>query len=1438
MSEPVATQVKPRRKGRLLWNTAGVAVALIALAGALLLWSSSDQFQSVVRTRLAQQLQAATGGRVQIASFHWHLLQLEAEAEGVVIHGDEPANEAPYAQVQKVRVRLSLLGFWSPRILLRDLEIVRPQLHLIFYRDGATNQPHPTRPQKTSRSGLETLFDLQAGHIEVENGVVDLDNRAAGLDVQNRYQPLDFAGDDVSVVMKYVGSSGPSPEHYHIDAGIHDLNLVRGGELKEIVAPVHGALTASLDLARDAATLSSLHLASVTGGGKEHTLNISGTLSHFAHPIWQAEIEGEMDLRLLDPALGYPFAEGIARLALTSAGQDGTFRVDGSVHVDKGSYVGTGVNARGLDLTAKVHADPSSLRITSVVVRLSQGGEIGGEVLLSHWLPITTGAVVEPASAPSVVKGPPRKKMGLRRPEKKPAEPLKQSPPHSVLVKSPLTVAPVEGKVNAEFRNVSVDTILDIVGQPPFQRLGINAMLNGPANAVWDLGDVNTLVVKSALSLSPGAGARENEAPTSGTIDATYAQKTGSVDLRALSLQLPASRLNASGILGAFPLNSPTDMTVDFASTNLGEFDTVLRDLGLQRNGRSGTAALPVALNGEAGFHGTWTGSLVSPRLQGKLTANRLSLDLPALNSQGTPQTVHWDSIEADGTYDAEHIAIVRAELHHGAAQIVMDGVLQAPVQPAGGPARPHGRTISGNEMPAFDASSMLQAHVHATNVDAADLMPLAGLDLPVSGSLDAQLTIDGPVRELGGSGWVQLNDAVIHGEPVISLRAQGSIAGKVVTLSSIEARAKAGTVSGSLTYAMDSGRFQAVTHGSAIDVSKIERLRSTGEAVAGTLEFRVTASGTREDPNIDGHANVSWLAIEGRDMGTLTMTAHTADRALHYEGSSTFELATVTLRGQTELRGDYQTQADLDFSHFDIAAIFKMTHVESISAQSSLNGHAQIAGPLAHVDQLRGDLRLPEMAVVIGGVHLKSDGGVHAALDHARIALDPVHITGDDTDLRAQGTLELKDTRRLDLSANGSVNLKLAESLDHDLTAGGTSSFQVEAHGPLANPGLRGRVEFQNGSLSLEDLPNGLSQLRGTLEFNQNRLEVKSLTAMTGGGQLSLGGYLAYQNGIYADLSVTGRQIRIRYPQGVSSLADTDLHLQGTQSSLELSGNVMITRFSVSPDLDIAALAEQANTIQPVVSTNAPSNHVRLNVRIQSSPQLNFQNAYAKLAGDVDLRLRGTVASPSLLGRISITEGNATIAGTRYELQRGDVTFTNPVRIQPNIDINATARVEDYDITLGLHGTPDKLGVSYRSDPPLPEADVVALLALGRTQSEQGLYTQQQQQSVGMSPSTDVLLGGALNATVSTRVQKLFGAGSVKVDPSYLGALGNSTTRITVEEQVGKNVTLTYATNVDTSAQQLLQAEIAINRHVSIQVTRDESGVFSMVVKAIRRYR
>ena len=1405
---------RPSRLRRFFLRHVPLAIAtlviLIALATfGLYLWMSSAQFEGLVRGRLVARIEQSTGGRVEIAAFHWRLLDLEADAGGLVIHGKEAPGEGPYASVDRLRVRFSLLGFWSPSVRLRDLEIYRPALHLIVYPDGSTNQPHPRTPRNLSAHDLDTLFNLQASHISVEQGVLDYDNRAASFDFQNRFVPLDFQANNVALLMSYVPAQAATPESYRIEAAATDLNLSRGVS-QRIVRPVHGYFQATLDLTRTAIYLRSLRL-TARGRDGNHSLQVSGALEDFTHPHWQARVLGDLDMKLLDPVFGYPFApQGIAHLDLYTAGDAGEFRADGNLHVDGGAYIGTGVVATGVGLDAHVHADQQRLLITSIVARFRQGGRMEGVVDLSPWLNAVPGTAVLHAAAT------PAARSSVNR------SPAPLHPP-------PITI-PVNGKVTAQLKDVSLDSILDMVGQPPFQRLGIGALLNGPATATWSNGDTQTVAVAAVLNLSPPAQVSAAETPAGGVVDGTYTQRDGAVDLRNLELQLPASQLEAHGRLGAYPVTSTSALSVDFHFSNLGEFDTVLRSLGLRRNGKSGIAALPVSLAGQGSFKGSWTGSLANPRLAGDLNATQLAIEMPAArpipNSKpGQPQFVRFDSIEATGSYSSSRIVVEHSLLLRANAKVALSGTLvAASLEP------------SAPGIPGFDANSVLHLRLDAGKVSVDDVQPFLARELPLTGTLDAQFRADGPIHSLAGSGWVELDGGSVYGEPVTRIRAQGVIANGAVNLASITLGEAAGNVSATGSYDLNSRRFQFDARGAAIDVSRIDWLPRNGWAASGRLGFSIRASGTFDDPQLEGNATLSNLALGGEPIGGLELVAHTANHTLLYDMTTRLDSALLALHGQTALSGDYATQARLDFSHFNIDSLLKLAHVQALSGESALAGTVTLAGPLAHPEQIGGEARIQELEATIAGVHLKSEGGVHATLANERIRLDPLHITGEDTDLRAQGSLALKGKQQLDLAASGSFNLKLAETLDPDLTAGGVTTFQVEAHGPLKKPDLQGRVDFQNGSLSFEDVPNGLSQLHGTLEFNQDRLEVKSLTALSGGGPLSLGGYLAYQQGIYADLSVTGSGVRIRYPAGVSSLADMTLHLQGAQTNLRLSGDVLITRFTISPDLDFAALA-QASAVETMAPPDAPSNHIRLDVHVLSSPQLNFQNAYAKLAGDVDLRLRGTVATPSLQGRVSITEGNAIIAGTRYELQRGDISFTNPVRIEPLIDLSASARVEDYDITLSLHGTPDKLAVSYRSDPPLPESDVVALLALGRTQNQQRIYTQQQEQALS-NPTTDALLGGALNASVSSRVQKLFGAGSVKVDPNYLGPFGNSTSRIIVEEQLGRYVTLTYATDVNTTGQQLLQAEIAINRHVSLLVARDESGVFSMVVKATRRFR
>ena len=1400
---PAAAIDKPSLLRRFLLRHLPISFAigitlLIGLLIAAYFVASSPRFEDFVRHRLQTELASATGARVEIADFHWHLLKLEAEASGVTLHGREEAKEAPYMQIAHLRVGISILDFITPQLIVREIAIEQPRIHLIAYPDGSTNAPTPKHRRRKKDNSLENFFNLRVGKLSVREGDFDYDNRASDFDFESRHLPLDLAAQHLHLELGYQPAAARQPERYHIETTLTDLDLRRGQPQHPAAPPVHGSFHASLDLEHNAILLQGAEITA-----NKHTLRINGRMDDFNHPRWRSHIEGELEMPLIEPLTGYPHApEGLAQMRIELAGNNAGFRLDGALHASHASYIGTGVVARDLLLDAQLHADTHQLIISPVTVHLHEGGTLSGAVTLNRWLD-------KPRYTP----------LKVRPPDYEPSDDY---------------TIPVEGKVSAQFGNVALDTLLTMVSPAPFQRLGFDTLLNGPAEANWNNGDVATLAVNTRFSLAPSSRKIAGESPASGSVDGTYTQRDGAVDLRHLELHTPASSVMARGHLGAYPMLSPSAINIEVHTHDLAEFDPLLRDLGLEHSGRRGTAALPLALHGSADLtHATWNGSLLDPHITGDLHASQVDLELAAFDADPkiaatNHRTLHVDNIDATGSYAAARIGIDHASVTAGQEEIALDGSLTAP---PGSPA------YAANPTPSFDGRSMLHAHLRSKHLSLATVENLAGEKIPARGTLEAQLQLDGPLKSLTGAGSITLSHGALWDEPVDELRATGSFAGHAFQFSSITASLPAGKIAASGSYDMGSRHFTLEARGSNLEVGRIEAIKKKQWQAAGKLGFNASGSGTLDDPHMELHASITALSLNNESLGNFEMKAQAAGKAVQYEVGTHLTAATLIAHGTTLIDAPHNTHLSVDFSRFNIATLLKLAKIPGLNGESSLAGNITVDGPVDHPEAMHGEARLRELAITLDGVHLKSDGGLHAVLANNRLRLDPLHVTGEQTDLHAEGTLALNGNHQVDFAASGTVNLKVAETIDPDLSASGSSIFQVEAHGPLASPNLTGRVTFQDGTLALGDLPNGLSQLHGVLEFNQNRLEVRSLSAISGGGMLNLSGYLAYQHGIYGDLTAIGKGIRIRYPQGISSLADASMRLQGTPKSMTLTGDVVITRFIVSPDFDFAALAAQTNAVHTVASPDAPSNRVLLNVHVASSPQLNFQNAYAKLSGNVDLRLRGTLASPSLLGRISVTEGSAQIAGTRYDLQRGEISFTNPVRIQPNIDLNATARAGDYDITLGIHGTSDKMSVSYRSDPPLPEADVVALLALGRTGEQRRLYTQQQQQT-GYNQATDTLLGGALNATVSSRVQKLFGAGSVKVDPNYVGALGNSTSRIIVEEQLGRTLKLTYATNVNTTSQQLIQAEVAINRHLSLLLARDESGVFSIVIKNTRRYR
>jgi translocation and assembly module TamB len=399
---------------------------------------------------------------------------------------------------------------------------------------------------------------------------------------------------------------------------------------------------------------------------------------------------------------------------------------------------------------------------------------------------------------------------------------------------------------------------------------------------------------------------------------------------------------------------------------------------------------------------------------------------------------------------------------------------------------------------------------------------------------------------------------------------------------------------------------------------------------------------------------------------------------------------------------------------------------------------------------------------------------------------------------------------------------------------------LNLKIGGTLADPFPHGRLQVANGSLSYAGLPSGLSELNGSLMFTRDRALIETLTARTGGGTLDLKGDATYFNQqLNFNLTATGKDVRLRYPPGVSSTADAELHWVGTRSASTVSGDISINKMAVTPGFDFSSYLERSRNFSTITTANSPLNNIKLDIHVVTAPELQMRTAIARLSGDADLRLRGSVARPAVLGRVDILEGQATFHGIRFTLERGDITFANPVAIEPQFNLQASSHVRNYDLNITATGTPDRLNINYRSEPPLPKSDIIALLALGRTNQESAQLQEQGGQGAFSDQASALILSQALNSTVSSRLDRLFGASNIKIDPQGLTTETNPISngpQITIEQQFSNNLSLTYSTNVSQSSQQIIEGEYYVNRNVSLVGNRDQNGVVSFDVRIRHR--
>jgi len=968
-----------------------------------------------------------------------------------------------------------------------------------------------------------------------------------------------------------------------------------------------------------------------------------------------------------------------------------------------------------------------------------------------------------------------------------------------------------EGTVRIKTRNLSLAQILSGLGSGfgPVNRLRLAGDVAASAELRWRR-SFDDLEAATRVEVFPPARPQKGEIPLEARAAAAYDRPTGNLEISQLSADTPATEIHASGSLAS-------RAHISFRTTNVQEWQPVLSYLFPQ--------GAPVVVHGRAEFNGTAGGS---PRDLG--LAGRVELeDFHTIVRARAPErerSLHWASFAGDIDASPSSFSLERAVARRGRSSVQIRG-------------------NTGLSDWNLTPDSHFRFQLRLENANAGDLARFAGYDHPVSGRASGEFRMAGVDGRAEGEGNFSLTHGAIEGLPFDSMAASVRLRGSQIEARNFQVSRSEARITGNGRYDLESRALQAELRGANFSLAEIAPLLDSPVRIGGKLEFNAEASGSSSAPQVNADLAIRHLTLNDQGEGDLLLHAATEGDRVKLSGHSNLKGGEIRIEGSALVRDQWPAHVTFDFSGLNAGSLLSAYVPGQVLGNSVMAGALSLDGPFKSPRDFLLKGSLSSFHTEAAKTALRNDGPIRFALSREGLRVDPFHILGENTDLAGGGSLQFTGDRAVDFEATGTLDLKLIETYDPDITSSGTVEGGGRITGTLDAPLFKGRVQIENAGIADINLPSALSDIHGTLLFSQNQATIESLAARVGGGTVAFGGHAELRGRqVGFDLNARANSVRLRYPPGVSSTADADLRWSGSSAGSLLSGDITVNKLGFTPGFDFGAYLERSAQVSALPQTDPVLNTIRLDLHLSTVPELEMQTSVVRLQGSADLRVRGSVAKPILLGRADVFEGQAYFNGTKYRLERGGVTFSNPAVTTPFLDLQAITRIRDYDVTLSLTGDvsrPNGLKVNYRSDPPLPTNDIIALLAFGQT-TQESAQLQQTNQSAFSAQASNAMLAAALNATLNNRTQRLFGNSRIKIDPQGLESETSTVTQsgpaVTIEQQVKGNLTLSYTTDVSQTSQQVIRAEYNLSRNVSIVAIRDQNGVVSFDVTIRRRRR
>ena len=296
-------------------------------------------------------------------------------------------------------------------------------------------------------------------------------------------------------------------------------------------------------------------------------------------------------------------------------------------------------------------------------------------------------------------------------------------------------------------------------------------------------------------------------------------------------------------------------------------------------------------------------------------------------------------------------------------------------------------------------------------------------------------------------------------------------------------------------------------------------------------------------------------------------------------------------------------------------------------------------------------------------------------------------------------------------------------EQLDGDL------GLDVDVSGTLGNPVLSGAgdmtvnvARFTNATLP------ALRNFNARLTFAQNALSLDRFRGDLAGGPFTMTGRVTFLKLTEPtlDLQMKAESVLLARNDTLTARADADIRITGPFAAATVTGNVAMTNSHFLKNIDLIPIglpgrpAPQPPSERPEFSLPTPPlRDWEFDVAIKTKDPVLIRGNLATGEATGDLKLTGTGLHPGLQGVVQMQDVEATLPFSQLEVSHGSVTFTPDDSMNPKIDLQGTSVIRDYTVRVYVYGTLLSPEAIFTSEPPLPQEEIISLIATGATRQE-----------------------------------------------------------------------------------------------------------------------